>query len=242
MDEKTRARALELIEKQEELLILVANDPSLANSLSNQYKSQHRELRSILAKEGKPCFCVEDSLMPWAYSPHSDPASELDLRKAPLGPLFKTEIQAVWTLALYRQNGDEKDIPFIDEFALNLSDEQFTVLNDSLRGELSVEGTSLLRNRSKEHLMPCGGRPKVTVPMYKIEEGAPSGRVVLRVFFETTSNHTIVLLHGYDKGADDSEHREKAETAVACQRRLDLQRQLADPKQRASATASLWSK
>jgi len=61
--------------------------------------------------------------------------------------------------------------------------------------------------------------------MYKIREGAGQGEVQLRVFFVTRGDYTLVLLHGYDKGADLDKARELREAAIACERRLDVLRQ-----------------
>jgi len=74
--------------------------------------------------------------------------------------------------------------------------------------------------------------------MYKIEEGAPSRRVVLRVFFDTARGNRLVLLHGYNKGEDDSANREAAEAEVACARRKDLAARLAADQQEAPAAVA----
>jgi phage-related protein len=148
--------------------------------------------------------------------------------------------RAEWTLVAYRRNGDENDVPFATEFAEPLAGQKFVVLDRTLKHELAVLGTSCIN--SKAHPMECKSKqkPQPAVLMLKIEEGAGSVRVVLRVFFETAPNHTIVLLHGYDKGASDSPSRERREADVACSRRADLRAQLADPSRRDAAVASLW--
>lgn len=61
---------------------------------------------------------------------------------------------------------------------------------------------------------------------------------MLRVFFDTAPGHTIVLVHGYDKGADPSGSGERAEANTACERRADLRGQLADSSRAAGAVAS----
>ena len=61
-----------------------------------------------------------------------------------------------------------------------------------------------------------------------------------RVFFDTAPGRTIVLLHGYDKGAGDSPSRERREADEACRRREDLHAQLEDPARRDAAVATHW--
>jgi hypothetical protein len=240
--EAERLQLAALIEDQERLLVEVATDPDTADAREPEYLERHQLIRARLAPLGRPCYCVVGSLQPWRWTPHPELEEELDRLRTPLRDLL-TIGGPTWRLVLYRRNGLPTDLPFLDDFALTLGDEHFEVLDTSLERELAVLGTSLMPNRKKMHGYGCTGseRPKRSVPMYKIEEGAPSVRVVLRVFFETAPDHRIVLLHGYDKGADDSDARERREADVACGRALDLQRQLDDPARAAGAVATPWS-
>jgi hypothetical protein len=239
LDENERQELRDLIAEQARLLAAIAADPSLGNDVKVEYRERHRAIRARLPND-LPCFCVWGSIEPWQYTPHPDVQDELDRMRAPLaGLLYQEDVQ--WRLVLYRRDGDPTDLPFLDEFALQLGEAHFDVLEASLRSELAVLGTNLLVDRRKAHTFDCkGGRPKTAVLMYKIEEGTSSVRVVLRVFFETAPDRTIVLLHGYDKGADDSRRTEKREAAVACERLRDLKAQLADPATRGGAVATPW--
>jgi hypothetical protein len=78
--------------------------------------------------------------------------------------------------------------------------------------------------------------------MFKIEEGASSSRVVLRVFYDTAPGHTIALLHGYDKGRHDGDLREASEAKEACDRRQDFQKQIANPKTLPGAVGTPWKR
>ncbi len=240
MDDEERQELRDLIAEQERLLAAVAADPLLVDDqVKAEYKWRHHTIRSRLVPHWLPCFCVYDSIEPWQYSPHPDVQDDLDRMRAPLATLLYQETTP-WRLVLHRRKGDPDDLPFLD-FALEVGGEHFDVLEASLRAELAVLGTSLLADRRKAHTFDCsGGRPKTTVFMYKIEQGASSVRVVLRVFFDTAPNHTIVLLHGYDKGADDTDRREKREAAAACQLMRDFRAQLADPDRAKGAVATPW--
>jgi hypothetical protein len=240
LNESERQELRDLIAEQERLLAAVAADPLLGDGVKVEYRERHRAIRARLAPNGFACFCVYDSIEPWRYTPHPEVQDELDRMRAPLAGLLYQE-ETPWRLVLYRRDGNPHELPFLDDFALGLGDAHFDILEASLRSELAVMGTNLLVDRRKAHTFDCkGGRPKTAVLMYKIEEGTSSMRVVLRIFFETAPGRTIVLLHGYDKGADDSERREKREAAVACERLRDLKAQLADPTTRGDAIATPW--
>ena len=240
MDQRQRARARELLLAQEVLLIAVALGERDPEDADPEYKERHRELRTLLAIDTLACLCPWGSVMPWAYGGYEDWRAELDRLRGPLRGLINEGGSPHWRLVLYRRGGSADDLPF-SRFEESLTDEQWVVLDASLQLELGQEGTGLLRNHRQAHNMSCGGRPRPrpVVLMYKIREGAPSGEVVLRIFFDTAPDHTIILLHGYDKGADPSERRETAEAEVACGYRRDLLAQLADPHRAGPALASL---
>lgn len=125
------------------------------------------------------------------------------------------------------RDGDPDDVPFWDEFVAGLDHHKQVVLQTALDTELAFRGTRLLEDWTVAHTMECSGKPgfRTNVKMFKIRAGSAFGEVVLRVFFETASDYRLVLLHGYDKGADPSEARERQEAKIACARRSDLMRQ-----------------
>lgn len=238
MDDAERALARELILAQEALLVAVARGDRDLDEADIEYKRRHNQLRQLLAKDTLPCYCPWGSVKAWAYSGYEDWQAALEQLRLPLRRLLTETEDTPWRLVLYRRDGDSDDVPFL-AFEDGLTDEKWVVLDTSLRRELAIQGTTLLRNDRKAHTMPCaGGPPQPNVLMYKVREGAPSGEVVLRVFFDTAPDHTIILLHGYDKGADPSDGRERAEANTACERRAELRAQMADPSRAAGAVAS----
>jgi hypothetical protein len=193
MEEDERERARELISQQRTLLTEVAEGRRGPDDAEAEYKQTHLELRALLAKDTLPCFCPWGSVKPWAFGGYQDWSAELDRFAAPLRELLEPEPRPAWRLVLYRRNGGPGDLPFDEEFEESLSEEKWAVLDISLRQELAVHGTALLSNGRKCHPMPCGGRrhPQPSVSMYKIKEGAPGGRAVLRVFFETAPEREL---------------------------------------------------
>lgn len=51
-----------------------------------------------------------------------------------------------------------------------------------------------------------------------VEGGKPAGKVLLRVFCHAYGAKVVLLLNGYDKGADPSERRQQREIALARKR------------------------
>lgn len=242
LTEEERETIRDLIIEQTRLLTTIAGDPTLVDDQAErEYRERHNALSSRLIPLGLRCFCVSGSIVPWQYSPHPELETEFNLMQAPFAEILGGPGPR-WRLVLYRRDGDPDDLPFLADFVESLGEEAFDVLDSSLERELEVHGTDLMANDRKMHVFECrGGHPTPSVIMYKIEEGAPSVRVVLRVFFETAPGHTIVLLHGYNKGAADSDRRERREANVACRYRRELLEQLDDPTRHDAALASAWS-
>lgn len=236
MEPDHRERLRSLLAVQRVLLADVAariRTPDLAEA---DYRRNHQALRPILvSSDVGHCVCPWGTVFAWWGYAQSTEDWEVELEKlfAPFAHLVEDD-DLRWRIEPYWRNGDENDQPFRDEFVAHLSEEAQVVLDQSLQRELAVRGLELLGHGSKGETCHCRGGGNVFE--YKIEEGAPSGRVVLRVFFDTAPDQTLVLLHGYVKGAGDSKRRQSREIGVACGRRQDLLAQIAAAASQPSRT------
>jgi putative component of toxin-antitoxin plasmid stabilization module len=118
---------------------------------------------------------------------------------------------------------DDGTIPF-ERFINGLSDFQFVALDTAIDRVLSVRGIELVRTEWLKALgdglhefrvrhdaseiahMFGGDTPTVAVP---------SGHVLLRVFVHFHGDKVVLLLGGYDKGADPKDRRQQREIAQA---------------------------
>jgi hypothetical protein len=212
------------------LLSSVASGERDAVSAGGEYGYLHPEVRRILGAYGEECICPWPTIFGWAGTAvkSADWEALLAERATKSRLLCGLDEPPPWTLEDYLRDGNEDDTPFWTEFAATLEPHKQAILLSGLRRELSFYGTRIIDNDTKGHLMQCSGTrgAKTSVFMYKIREGAPQGEVHLRVFFITGGvGYRLVLLHGYDKGADVDKARELREAEVACQRRLDVLRQ-----------------
>lgn len=212
------------------LLSSVASGQRDAVSARDEYGYLHPEVRRILSAYGEDCICPWPTIFGWVgtAAKSADWEALLVERAAKARLLCGLDEPPPWTLEDYLRDGNGEDTPFWSEFASRLEPHKQAILLSGLKRELSFYGTSIINNRTKGHLMQCSGArgAKTTVFMYKIREGAPQGEVHLRVFFITGgAGLRLVLLHGYDKGADDDLARELRETEIACERRLDVLQQ-----------------
>jgi hypothetical protein len=231
MSDNDLGRISALIAAQRALLASVAAGAVDLAVADEEYRRTHAELRILLARRGRACLCPWDSIRAWphAYANGGYPVDEiLDELVRPLGDLIDPAPKPPWTLIYYQAGGDPRRLPFGD-FESALSEDEFIVLDQSLQRELAVRGTT-----SKGHPWGCGGggHPEPKVWMFKIEEGAPSRRVVLRVFYVPAPERRIALLRGYNKGKDDSDAGERAAARDACVMRADFEAQLGDPSRR----------
>lgn len=235
MEERSRNRLRELIPAQEAVLRDVASGRRSAVDAEADYKRLHSELRQILTADGRGCMCPWGSIQQWAWTAAGNPGWEavLDGLVDPYKVLAGDTAKVPWALIDYRRNGDPDDVPF-EIFEAGLEPHKQAILVESLTRELAFRGPAVIDDPTKGHKMDCDtrARPKKTVFMYKIRQGHAAGEVVLRVFFMTAPGYRLVVLHGYDKGADPDAARELAETAEACARRTDVVRQLGEDRRR----------
>lgn len=234
MDDETRLRLRDLLTAQKTLLRAVASGERTAMEADADYRRVHSDLRQILKDENKPCPCPWASVHQWAaYAGASADFEDLiDSLIAPYEILAADRDEAPWRLVDYLREGNPDDIPFT-EFEASLEPHKAVILEESLKRDLAFRGPSVIDDKTRGHKMDCDtkARPKKTVFMYKIKHGHATGEVILRVFFITAPGHCLVLLHGYDKGADLDPAREDREAAEACRRRADVIRRLAADRQ-----------
>lgn len=205
-----------------------ARDPGGADE---EYRHLHREVRRILTAYGEECICPWHNAWEWFGRAARDPDWQRTLAERAQKARFLCGLDEPppWAFEDYFRDGDPDDVPFGDEFVASLEPHKKVVLQTALDEQLAFRGTGVLEDWTAGHTMECSGArgSRTRVMMFKIRKGSDFGEVVLRVFFETASDYRLVLLHGYDKGADPSTVRERQEAKVACQRRSDLMRQRA---------------
>ncbi len=91
-----------------------------------------------------------------------------------------------------------------------LDDEKLASLIAALRTILSEYGVGVCGT-------PYGKQLGAGVSEFRVRRETPSGRILLRVFFHAYGQKRILLLSGYDKGADPSDRRQQKEIRRARQ-------------------------
>lgn len=209
-----------------DLLAKIAGGEIPAHEAAGEYSRLHLEARGLLTQYGEECVCPWPNAFAWYGAALKLPAWRRTLvqRAKRARILCGLEVPPPWTLVDYQRNGDPNDVPFWQEFVDGLPQHKQQILMEALDRELAYRGLELISDWTKLHTMPCSSRRGATtrIYMYKIKHGDGQGQVALRVFFVTASAFRLVLLHGYDKGADDDEARENREAETACERRSEL--------------------
>jgi hypothetical protein len=239
-DDRNLPRIRELLTAQFALMASVLAGAVTPTAADPEYRRTHIELRLRVTGLTPPraCFCPWDSIGAWphAYAAGTVDADEvLDELLRPYGDLLDPTEPPPWTLVYYQRGGNREDLPF-DDFEASLTDDEFAVLDKSLTRELAARGMNV-----NGHIWSCGGggRPEPKVHMFSIEEGAPSRRVLLRVFYVTGPGRRIALLRGHNKGRDDSKNGEAAAAKDACKMRADFEAQVAEPATREAALSAV---
>jgi hypothetical protein len=118
--------------------------------------------------------------------------------------------------------------PVLDWLKNDLSDEQRAALGKAMQHSLQVLGVGVCATQFGKQL--GGGlcefrlRYNLAELLHRFEGRDPaqaSGRseeVLLRVFFHAHGDRLVLLLHGYDKGADPTGRRQQREIAEARRR------------------------
>jgi hypothetical protein len=127
----------------------------------------------------------------------------------------------VWTLEVFE--ADDGTIPY-ERFISDLSDVKFAALDAAMQRVLAVRGIDLVRT---EWLKALGSglhefrvRHDATEIAHMFGDETPTrtgGRkkILLRVFVHFYGTKVVLLIGGYDKGADPKEKRQQREIAHA---------------------------
>lgn len=127
----------------------------------------------------------------------------------------------VWTLEVYE--ADDGTVPF-ERFIDDLSDLKFAALDAAIRQVLAARGIDLVRT---EWLKALGGGlhefrirhdADEIAHMFGNHEPTRTGKrekILLRVFVHFYGSKIVLLLGGYDKGADPKEKRQQREITQA---------------------------
>lgn len=231
MTDEDAAELRRLIPRLLAVLSAVASGDQDPTEAEVAYRQLHGDVRAILSKYGEACICPWPNVYGWAGTAAKDENWQVSLanRAARARILCRLDEPPPWTLEDYYRNGDPDDVPFWSEFAAGLPPTKQVILDASLTRELAFRGLDILGDWTKGHPMPCSDKPgaRTRVFMFKIRQGSGAGEVVVRVFFTSGSAYRLILLHGYDKGADPDDAREQGEAAEACARLQDLLNQRA---------------
>jgi hypothetical protein len=203
----------EMILAQEALLRSMADGTRTPLDSKDEYLGRHAELRNLLQAAGLPCYCPWNNVWAWSGRVAQVGAAwpaELAKLRAPFAAILGTApVPPAWKL----QYLDE----FIEGFVASLSQVKQIVLDRHLKDELAVSGLTLLENRQKLESVDC--RRGGNIFEYKIQTKSSDTEFKLRIFLDTAPGNVLVLLHGFDKGANDSKAYQSTQIEVACGRR-----------------------
>lgn len=143
----------------------------------------------------------------------------------------------MWTLEFYvDENGAE---PFREWLENDLTTLQHAALTSALRLVLATRGIDVCASEWGKALGAGLFEFRVRHTAAEIEtmfggttlSGKAGERILLRVFFHVYGTKIVLLLGGYDKGADTTERRQQREMAAARKRLKDfIARQRARPR------------
>jgi putative component of toxin-antitoxin plasmid stabilization module len=126
-----------------------------------------------------------------------------------------------WTVEVYE--ADDGTIPF-ERFIASLSVQQLAALNAAVEHVLAVRGMDLVRTEWLKALGEGLHEFRVRHDAGEIARmfggaaaraGAKREHVLLRVFVHFHGEKVVLLLAGYDKGADPKERKQQREIAAA---------------------------
>lgn len=135
---------------------------------------------------------------------------------------------ATWTVEFYTD--DSGTAPFRAWMEDDLTDIQRDALASALRYVLAEQGIDVCRSQWGKALGQGLYEFRLRHTAAEVDAmfgGAPSGakvgeRVLLRVFFHPHGDRIVLLLGGYDKGADPSDRKQAREIAAARKRLTDF--------------------
>jgi len=145
---------------------------------------------------------------------------------------------AKWTIEFYAD--DSGTSPCRAWMEDDLTDIQRDALASALRYVLAEQGIDVCRSQWGKALGQGLYEFRLRHTAAEVDAmfgGAPSGakvgeRVLLRVFFHPHGDRIVLLLGGYDKGADPSDRKQAREIATARQRLADFKARTARQQRR----------
>ena len=113
--------------------------------------------------------------------------------------------------------------PFLTWADRKLNDSQFAALDAAISHILAEQGAILLGTNWLKSLGDglCEFRIRHTAPQIvrnaslSVTTNSNRDKILLRIFVTFPETSQILILHGYDKGADDSRSRQQKEIAIA---------------------------
>jgi hypothetical protein len=218
---------LELIEKQEPLLVEVAEGGTKPEDADGAYQETHWELRALLEALEIPCYCDWPNVHGWhGYTlTVGDPEWRewLALRTSQYRETLATHEKGPppFRFVPYERRGDRADLPF-EAWRNRLDEYKRLALDTGLNVVLAYEGPGVADDRRVGKWIKSGGK---NVLEFKIRHngksiktadgrGCPYTEISLRVWCRVQNNE-ILLLHGHDKGADVNGQDAAIETAFA---------------------------
>jgi hypothetical protein len=234
------ARGVELLDDCRSIVVEICRDPNAAAKLAKDYEQIQDDLRDLLSELDED---TED-VLPWRDVWHlleittgteDEALAKFNAVVGDYQALFSGIRRAgpQWELEFYEE---ARRHPVI-EWAKKLPKSRRASLFVALERILAYDGPEVANNSGRGRRLGQGlyefkiglcaaqtadlfpGRDGETEP-----EGPAKERTCLRVFFAVDNGRLLLLLAGYDKGADDGRRRQAQEIEIA-RRRLAMHRE-----------------
>jgi hypothetical protein len=113
--------------------------------------------------------------------------------------------------------------PFLTWVDRKLTDTQFMALDAAIKHVLAEQGINLLEtnwlkslgNKLYEFRIRHSARQILKSISSELSSKPERSKILLRIFVTFPQGSRILILHGYDKGSDDSRSRQRREIATA---------------------------
>jgi hypothetical protein len=233
-------RGSDLLDRCRSIVVEICRDPNVAAMLAKDYEQIQDDLRALLSELDED---AEDPL-PWRDVWHlleittgteDEALAKFNAAVSGYQALFNGIRRAgpQWELEFYEEAGRHPVI----EWAKKLPKSRRASLFVALERILAYDGPEVANNSGRGRRLGQGlyefkiglcaaqtadlfpGRDGETEP-----EGPAKERTCLRVFFAVDNGRLLLLLAGYDKGADDGRRRQAQEIEIA-RRRLAMHRE-----------------
>ena len=234
------ARGAELLDDCRSIVVQICRDPNVAAKLAKDYELIQRDLRVLLSELDED----DEDPLPWRDVWHlleittgtedealANFSAVVSGYQALFGGLRRAKPQ--WELEFYEEAGRHPVIEWAKKLPKSLRASLFVALERIL----AYDGPEVANNSGRGRRLGKGlyefkiglcaaqtadlfpGREGETEP-----EGPAKERTCLRVFFAVEDGRLLLLLAGYDKGADAGRRRQAQEIEIA-RRRLATHRE-----------------